>query len=662
MKRSEKAKSNYKKIKEKTLLILNFFFDKRYYIGGFAFIILVAFGIHGSSINIYDNYIQPNIKVESTEPLLGKNRPIRSDEWAVSSPVTLSQIPNNMEENSDILNASEKNVTMYPKTPAKSLVTLASPNLLGYLFLPPTQAFAFSWWFGYFFLFFCTLELLMLLTKKNKLFSTLGAIMITFAPAVQWWEAWNIIAYGEFAIILFHYFLKSKKLYKQILLALTIGLAGCCYIMCLYPAWQVPYAYVFLVLAIWVIIQNKQYCSVKKFAILFASIIGMIAIIIIPTIIKSSENIYLTTHTVYPGARVSTGGDDRANLFDYYNNLFLPFKTSDNSSATSQFISLFPLPIIMSIYYWFSDRKSKSKDFLLISLTILSILLCIWNFIPLPAWLTKITLLSVSLPRRTVNVVEFISVVLLIYCLSKYQTNKRLDFRTSYQNLIIAIFLTSFGVYIAYHHSLYVGPGYFTLKMVLIDLLLFIPISFLLLNNHKKGNVVALLSLSLITFISGFVVHPLSKGLSVLYDKPVAQEIRKIEDSDSEAKWLSVGTDFPVNNYLITTGANVINSTNYFPNNSLWETLDLENENEIYNRYSHMFVNLTKENSSLSLISYDYISLNLNNNDICKLDVNYIYTINQDLDQYDTNSVNFEKIYDEDNAEIYKVKCSEQNN
>lgn len=636
----------------------DFIFRKRYWIGACLLIILVAGGFHTSSIGNYELYIQPGLPVESAQPILGQNRTIRSDEWAVSTPTLLSQIPNNLEEDSTILNGYSENVTFYPKLIAKSPSALTTPNELGFFFLPPAQAFSFTCFFGYFLLFFATLEFLMLLTRGNRLFSTAGAIMITFAPAVQWWDAWNTIAYGELAIVLFDKFLRSNKLYQQLLLSLLIGIIGSCYIMILYPAWQVPYGFVFLLLAIWIIKNNKHNCNFKKFFILFAIVIAAIAILIIPSFIKSQDVFQLVSNTVYPGARLTTGGTNSNNLFNYYASIFTAFKPAVNASEMSQFVSLFPIPIIMGIYYWWQNRKTGKKDFLLVSLIILSILLCVWNFVELPTWLAKISLLSFSLPTRTALTVGFISIILLIYCLSQYTIKKVNNTQTKYQYFIIALLSTILGIVAVCNNEHYVETGYMETGLVIFDLIFFTIVSYLCLLNTAKTGKISIILLTVLTFISGVLVHPLCRNLDIIYEKPIAKAVQKIEQTDPDAKWLVVAPAFPATNYIIASGADTINSTNYYPNFELWNKLGLGDQEYTFNRYAHIVANISTEPSSIS-DRYDQIFANINNEDVCKIDINYIFAQNKDLDQYDSNIVDFIKLYDEDGFSIYQVICSD---
>ena len=632
---------------------LEFIWCKRYIIGLLVFLILVIFGFNGSSTSIYNQVIQPNNPVEKANPIIGQVRVIRGDEWAVSTPTLLSQTKNNFDKESEILNAKKSNITLYPKIISKTLGTIATPSQLGFLVLPINQAFSFSWYFGYFLLFFCSLELLMLITNKNRCYSFLGAVIITFSPAIQWWGSSEMIAYGELAILLFDKYLKQNKFFNRVLISILIGWVGCCYIMCLYPAWQIPYGYLFLILAIWVGKNNKENFSIPKLLFLITIVLIVIGIVVVPIFINSYDIYLLIANTSYPGKRLSLGGDSWENLFNYFSSPFNSIRESSNASEMSQFISLYPIPIILGLYYWYHNKKKYKKDFLLVSLTLLAILLTIWNYVELPTFISKITLLYMSTASRSTLPASFVCILLLIYCIANYETIHING--TKYQNFIIAILVYFIGIIVIKSHYF----DYISNKMILMDFIIYVPVIYLVLINKNKTNKYALFLLALFTFVTGITVHPLNIGLGSIYSKPLSKELEKIEKSDSNAKWATVFSPYYMSNYLVANGVATLNSTNYYPNFNLWNKLELKNEKEIYNRYAHILIDLTNENTSVKLNYSDQISLNLNSSDVCKLELNYLLSSGTELENYNNETVTFSNMYNEDGILIYSVKCNE---
>lgn len=71
--------------------LLEFIDKKRYWVAGFILIICVIFQISGSSIGCWENVLGYNT---DRGVLAGISRPIRSDEWAVFTPMALGQVAN----------------------------------------------------------------------------------------------------------------------------------------------------------------------------------------------------------------------------------------------------------------------------------------------------------------------------------------------------------------------------------------------------------------------------------------------------------------------------------------------------------------------------------------------------------------------------------------
>ena len=128
-----------KKIKQYSDQYLNYYriFSTVYIIGFIIFTFLVIGKYNGSSIEIWNRIIQPSYQLNN-EVIIGKPRDIRSDEWLVSTPITLSQATGqvNYAEYNNLLGATQNLVTLNPKLPNKNIFSLlSSPNNIGYLLL-----------------------------------------------------------------------------------------------------------------------------------------------------------------------------------------------------------------------------------------------------------------------------------------------------------------------------------------------------------------------------------------------------------------------------------------------------------------------------------------------------------------------------------------------
>ncbi len=635
--------------------LYNFMYHKRYIIGTVLFIFIVINGYNGSSIGYYKYYIQPNIEVTDSQPIFGVPRAIRSDEWLIMTPITLSQTSENVDfaNNNPLLMARDSNVNMFPQLPTRNISILSNLFMTGFLFLNAEMGFSFYWFGKLFVMFFGSFELCMLFAKKNKLYALMGAIMITFAPAIQWWYPLSILMYGQLAIVFLDRFLKSTKWKMKLVYTFLLALSGSGYIMCVYPAWQVPFGYMFLGLVIWVFIDNNYKFNYRDLGYLFLSVLMMIGIVA-PALINSMEVVNATMSTVYPGERFITGGYGWPQLFDYFNTIYLPFRDSPNSSEFSQFIGLFPIPLMMAGWLSFKNFRNKKHDPLLTILIFLCVFIGLWNVVELPSFIAKITFMYMSFPQRSNIVIGLICIYLIVHIMAVYQQ----DDATSLTERLVSVASTIVVIVAGILYSYDILPGYLSLKMMLLSsAVLGFPILILLQNNRKLNKWIAVYLILLLLGV-GATVNPVNKGLSIIYDKPFAKEIRKIATAEPNARWIVVGEDAMISNYMVANGAKVINSVNFYPNKELWEKIDTSKKyTDVYNRYARVAISLTTTQTTFRLPHPDFFVINLTVNDVCVLKADYI-AAKEDITSFTSDKLDLRQTYNLDGLRIYKVNCN----
>lgn len=108
----------------------------------------------------------------------------------------------------------------------------------------------------------------MLLTEKKKGLSVTYAFMMLFAPAVQWWFAINgfveMLIYFQLSILSLCCYMKTEKQWQRILCLAGIMISAGGFILTIYPAWQIPMAYLIAGVGIWAILENYQECRMQK--------------------------------------------------------------------------------------------------------------------------------------------------------------------------------------------------------------------------------------------------------------------------------------------------------------------------------------------------------------------------------------------------------------
>ena len=629
----------------------------RFWISGILLILLVFLEIHGSSILYWQNYLSNLTNIY--EPLIGISRGIRSDEWAVNTPMLLSQYYNNsglFPYFSETIRGTLTDTFIIYGQPVRDVAIFFRPFHWGYLLLSPAKGLSFFWISRVIALFLVSFEFGMILTQKSKVLSLIYALLITWSPVVQWWFAINglveMLVFGQLALIMITLYMNNQNYYKRSLYALVVLICAGGYILTFYPAWQVPLAYVFLVLFIGVVLENRKHFHWNKKdvgiglgLILFLSI-GMIYILA-----KSGGTISSVMNTVYPGGSAETGGNQFSRLFLYPGNLFFAFSrelTYANFCELAVYFDFFPMGIILTGWVLF---KQKKADIFLILMLLANTALILWCLFSWPEWLAKATLLSYSKPVRAFLAVGFLNILLLIRALVLFEGGFSKWIKVG-AALLMSVVVTLLS------RELY--EGYLDLKMSILILFLLFGSFYLILSGNKDWSRKALLVISLaIVFVAGLFVNPVVSGLDAVYQQNLIKKIQQINSADNGLWIVDSGAEigFPIINLPLMAGAPTINSTNVYPVLERWHLLDPDgSEEDIYNRYAHISMNLTNTNSetNFALKSPDLFEVNLNIADLEKLEVSYVFS-KRDLSTLSNEEVSLVELADENGFKIYTV-------
>ncbi len=635
--------------------VYDFIFKKRFIIAILILFIIVLGKFHGSSIGMWNDYIQPNQDYSYTT-IVGNNRAIRSDEWLVNTPYAFSQENNDYKYYNNNARASKTDMFSSIFTPVKSLLVLTRPFNIVYILFGNDYGLSFYWYGRLITLLLVTFEFLRLLTKNNRLLSIMGAIALTGSSVVLWWYSnyiVDLLISSQLTLLLFNQYLKNKTKKSRILSSIGIGLAFSWFIMILYPAWQIPFGYLSLVFAMFIFVNNfKENKNFKDYLYLLISVF-IVMIFLLIYFHYGMSTLQIIMDTVYPGKRVSTGGSFGVRNFTYVYSLIFPFKDVGNPCEYSIGVSLFPVPLIISIFYILKNLFKKNKDFIknnliIILLTILSLVFTLYTFIEIPTILAKVSLLSYCPAERVVVVLSIINLYLLIMLVRKIKINK-------WYNYLFTILFAALSSIICIYFSHLLYPNYLNLKMNIILMgFLFILILSFLLSYKKIFSYIFIGLMIFIGIINLIFINPISYGTDVIYKKDASREIKKIVNNDKNAVWISYNS-ITLQNFALLNNAKVLNSTNIYPNLKTWYKLDTNKKYlKIYNRYAHIVINFTNDKTSFKLNQSDMFTLTLNYDDINKLKVKYVISSENLMD--DINFVNkFHSVYNKDGIYIYKL-------
>lgn len=638
------------KLKNNTL---NFIYKYRFIIAIILIIVGILFKLHGSSINLWNSIFTTGVEDKSL--LFGIPRSIRSDEWAVTTPFIFSQSFNNFKYFSDILRGgtSTDAFSIYG-LPVFNIAELFRPFHIGYLVLGLERGLSFFWVSRFIILFLVSFEFLMIFTNKNKRLSVIGSFLISLSPMVQWWFATNgtaeIFIFGMLALVLLYKYMNTNNFKKRILyLALAVICAGG-YILVLYPASQIPMFFVFLALAIYIIVANINNCKISRKDIVSILIAILFFLLLLTYIINTSwESIQAVLNTVYPGNRIKEGGGSFRTYISYIDNIFLPYKQEGlvtHQAKEAVMFGLFPMGIILTI---FSIIKNKKIDLPILFLMIPYVIITAFCMFKIP-FLPQLTLLSYSSSSRAIMAVGFIDILVLLRSLSITTESMKTRFA------LLTSFVCSLTLVLICKT---LNPNYVGKILSVFLFIMCMYLFFFVLQYHTKyGKILFVLGIIPTMLIAGFTVNPINSGIDMVFDSPILKAVQNINE-EKNGVWLAESLSFPCANYLGMSGAPVINATNIYPNMELWKSLDKENKYEdIYNRYAHVYMELVENENQITdkfvLISTDIFKVYITLDELKEMNIKYIFTI-RILEDYNNENQEFNLIYNENNYHIYEV-------
>lgn len=621
-------------------------FKYRWLIGCMILAILVFNRMNGDSFALYHYWgeIQKNHTTDLLRPIWADVRAIRSDEYLVTDVSILHSLVTG--------SYFSRGIIGYILDPFLIIEFLLYKVGIDY-------AYSFIWYLYIIPAFLISFEFFRIITSDDRGVSFVATLLVYCSSFFLWWGFPTQLMTSQGIVIGLYYFIRSEKKLLRVIWLYILGIFTFKFTTNLYPAWQIPLAYIILALAIWTIYSNWSY--IKRFGkfeycLIGVAVIGGLAGGLL-YIYSSLDYIHAMMNSVYPGLRRDFGGDYIALLgkpFMYIEGVLFGYKdfAMPNACEVGTIISLFPLPTLL---IWWQTIKRK-KDILLIGLlSAVLILLFSYCCFGLPEFLGKITLLCISTTSRTIDIICYLQVIFLASYLSRVKElpHEWFSFDKNKVSVIIYSLVAILSSVLVLWWGLGRYEGYLGNKdKIVLGVIFAIVFASLFLFHTSKGRKALLWSLAFVSIITGIYVRPISVGLDPLYKKPAASAIQEIAANDN-GKWIAIGGDY-YSSYTYLNGADTINYINTEPHIELWELVD-ENHTyiDIYNRFAHVSVQFTEEPTSFELNTGDSITVHLNYDDISKLDVKYLASWKEEVSLSD--SVAFKEIYQEDGFYIYEI-------
>jgi hypothetical protein len=627
-----------------------------------GFLILVSLGIHGSSIGMYHRVFAGN--AEDPSLIFGVPRGIRSDEWGMGTPLQISQMHTGFSPQNDLIGTEGQNVAFMNSAPVKHWTNFFDIFDLGFFLFNIEQGHSFRWLSKGLLLLAAAYLLMMKLTGRNILISIGFAFTVLFNPFMQWWYSTTAVETAGYGFLILYLLIKVFE-YKNwrnlavssVLLIYFLIAFG----FNLYPPFQVPIAVGCVFFFAGYVLDNRKTAGKEKiipYAVAASGVLFFVMLGMYRYLVDFKSIIDIMQNTAYPGRRVVPGGD--YSLLAIFSNIYsIKLQLSSgavppiwgNQCEAARFLD-FPFFSLPVAFYWSLKKyfSEKKIDWVLVCVALYVILCGVWMFAGLHPFLAKITFLYMVPTNRMLIGLGSFNLLLMFYLLGKteYRNSRTLD----YKIFIIILALVYFAV------NLYTGkilkinfPTYLSASYQILGASGLFALIFLLWGLLKEK---LFLSLFILTsfFYSG-AVNPVYRGLDPLIGSKLSRTVQDITKKDPSSLWVFYDA-FYMANFLRANGARTINGTHTYPQFGMWARFDPEfKHKDIYNRYAHVQISHTKDESLIDLKSPqgDVVNVSISpcNKVLKDLGVNYfLFTFPVEdscLKLLDTQAYHFATIY-----------------
>ena len=584
---------------------------------------LTALNLNGSSIGVYHSFLYGSSP--DANLVAGMPQPIRSDEWLVNTQMTIIQ----REDGYPYINhdfAQDKNMSLVIDAPYKEWSALFKPQNFSFFVLPFENAFAFKWWFLLSILLISSYFFCLKLLPGKIWIAVLGAITISFSPFVFWWYQTSTaatIAYGFLIMTISMNIIDNNPItlfkrklgmvWSKILRISILTYLLTSFALILYPPYQIPVAIVVFFFVLGYLIhsaRNKAKFRLWSIASSFAIVIAFTGALCGTYLLTRSDVVSTIENTAYPGKRIVTsGGYDINHLLVSYLQPQLERTIQGknyykNQSESSNFILLptfFILPAIALLAYLY--KMNKKLEWTLLMIIACNLLFFAQMFLPGVDFITKFFALQIVPLDRLVIGMGVATFVLIIYSLATMDANKFAPSKKVSISLIVYS-IVMFGIMVwAGFTTSSEYPSFISNKLLIMFLAGVVAFgsTCLGLNKPKIGlSIIALFSVA-----SVITIHPLYRGLGVIYNGEVSKVSQNISPKNSV--WAAAQNIYLENIPLMSQRKSLTGIAAY-PSNDFWNKEVGPSENFIYNRYAHTFLS-TNDSAPLVLVGSDLFAI-----------------------------------------------------
>ena len=561
-----------------------------------VFILLVVFGVSGSSTGVYWSYFGTG---QDPALLLGEPRPIRSDEWLVQSSWVMSQYQQGFGTFNQTLPGG-MDATVQNDLPTLDWSTIFRPHLLGFLALPLDQGMAVRWWLPAFVMVGACYSFVVSLLPKHPLSAALLSAALFLTPVIQWWflptTIWPV-ALAFLAMTGIVWTLRHPAKWVRVVWAAAIAYVAVATAMSIYAPFIVPASLVVVFFLIGFSLSESRDQGLPfrtvlvRLAPLIAAGVGA-AVVLGLWIATRLDTIRALFGTVYPGQRFEkTGTVGLEGLIGLMGGPFNQALLNDgveglggnqSEAASVLMIALFLLvPLIWLITQQWAENRTV--DWL--SMSVVACTSVILAFMFLPGWdsLAHLLLLdrsSTSRMRLGLAILAIVSVVVLSTRLSMARIRSvpwSVSWVTSGAVLLSVVMPWAY-LRTSAPETIALSPSWKIAAVLLVVCAVAFSRQWIF-----AGSVVFLLASATV----GLGVNPLYLGVYELNETVVGTEVQRI-DSREPGTWVGIGSYVPTA-VLVQSGVKALNGVQTYPPEEMWDEIDPSGEYEdVWNRLANV--------------------------------------------------------------------------
>ncbi|MGI5868134.1 MAG: DUF7657 domain-containing protein [Kiritimatiellia bacterium] len=411
-------------------------FVRRWFFGIGAFVFLVAFEIHGFSLESWNAFVKdttPAYRYRS----IGVNRAIRSDEYAVSVPFVMAQCahPDFFPPFNDRCGGTKMDMFVStPPSPVWDWTVVGQAANWGYFLFGFERGLAWNWWSRYLLGFLFALEFFLIWLQGDRALAFVGALAVTLGAPTQWWT--TTVPYLNlffFASLVFLYKLFSwRRKAAQAAAATGLAVSLCSFCFSFYPPFQYLYGVALIFLGaemIWLACRRDGSWSRKSAWVMLVCV--MLALVAEGCYFFAVHHDTLArlASSSYPGARCCQGGGIKQCL-DMQTwkiiSLFTPFRRVNFLNACE--VSVFFVPMMAGVWVAILGGKRFVRESPFSpALAGWAGVMLLWMAFSWPETLARLSFFS-QIPVRRAAVVSSFILLLLVFKLAQINIRDRWAF------------------------------------------------------------------------------------------------------------------------------------------------------------------------------------------------------------------------------------------